>query len=246
MPGLNAVGYRFQTNDKPWGGIVPDEKVESEFRRRLKPFDGPMHMREQGHKFGPYKVKPEIITNATNTMLREDVGVQVYVENKAEKGVRCRKVEYDIKLVATSGNEAIDRWATWIIENYNPGVQLWGAMVCRGIGSTGRPSQHSNWGPIANWKNYCFSSYGGSKGGNAIDIHHVQRSVMTEMFYDSIKAADEFCLENLINWPIGSSHPLIWNPERGLHEYDVPRGGSNHFDHVHGDCRPSRTTGRLC
>lgn len=81
---------RFQTGDKPWGDISLPQEWRAEWRKRLKPFLGPFHLREQGDQFGPWLTRTEAIHRATVRMDHQTYpGLTVYIENKRRKGVRA-------------------------------------------------------------------------------------------------------------------------------------------------------------
>lgn len=84
----------FQTNDKPWSDAVLPQDYRTEYRRRLRPMLGPFRIKEQGEEFGPYRPRAEAIDRAvTRLTAAHDVGYQLFVANKAGKGVRARTIE---------------------------------------------------------------------------------------------------------------------------------------------------------
>lgn len=80
---------RFQTNDKPWSDPVLQQTWEHEWGKRLRPFLGPFHQREQGDLFGPYRKRADAVHRVTVKMDGQDKPATFYVENKAHKGVRA-------------------------------------------------------------------------------------------------------------------------------------------------------------
>jgi len=89
-----TIAFRVQTNDKPWGSTVLAQDLEPEFRKRLRPFLGPFHIREQSDQFGPYLKRSEAIHRAVVRLTGEkEPGLVVFVGNKAGKGVRGRAIE---------------------------------------------------------------------------------------------------------------------------------------------------------
>lgn len=234
--------YTFKTNDKPPSKPVgSDSGVRKAIASRLRPFDAPFRLRRHGDSPGPWRQREEAVDKATAAVLHGAVGLALEVRNKAGKGILCRVVDVVTPASVTTGNEKVDEWFHVLQAEFSPGLINVGALVCKSIGSTSTPSQHSNWGPLSSStaKSNRFSSGASSAGGNAIDIAH-SRAVMKKIWEFGLAHADDFDICNLIHWPLGSPTPLIWNEGGGVHVYNVPSGGSNHSDHVHADFNPGR------
>src|SRR3972149_2282993 len=167
MTTMSKVGYRFRTNDKDWSDIVFEEDVRRTWASRLRSFDGPFHQRTHGERFGPYRPLKDAVNKADHDLTQSDVGFLLFVANKAGKGVRGRRIEYEIKLADTTGNANIDLLFTDILQNFNPGVQNMGAQVCKTVGTTSTPSQHSAWSGLTSTvaRQYGFASGPDSAGG---------------------------------------------------------------------------------
>lgn len=240
----SRIGYLFRTNDRDWSNTYGEDDVQSQFTTRLSNMDGPFHQRQQGEKaFGPYKPKLDASHAATHDLLAGDVGLVLAVLNKANLGVRARKMEYQLRVAATTGNELVDLLFGDVLSLYNPGVRNMGAMVDKNIGTTSTISQHHCFTALSGADAKAFSTPAKSAGGNAIDVGHSNPKKMDEMFFGYIHVHDDFALQNVIHWPTTSHIPLIWNPESGIHPYSIPKGGSDHKGHVHFDFQPSRPTG---
>lgn len=246
------LAFRMKNNQKTWlqSDLVLVQEVEAEYRKRMRlmkgPFEGTAHHRV---KFSA-KAKPLAIHEAATILAHQNApGLVLALNNERHKGVTTRVEELGVS--STTGNYLVDQFFGWLAAEYGPGLVNLGALVCKNIGATSSPSQHSEWGPIPDWGHFGFPNKAASEGGNAIDWYFAKDggydAVRTDAsFYAAIHNADALGLENIIHWPEQSSVPLIWNPERGLHTYDIPRGGSDHRTHGHADMRPTRTEGNLC
>lgn len=81
---------KFQTNDKPWSqDPVLEQYWRQEWAKRLRPFLGPFHQREQGDLFGPYRKRSDAIDRVVGAMGRESGPTTYFVANKSGKGVRA-------------------------------------------------------------------------------------------------------------------------------------------------------------
>lgn len=91
---------KFQTNDKPWSDLVLAQYWRPEWRRRLRPFTGPFHLRNNdGHPpvddFGPYRARDEIIDRVLTQMGSGDAGEFFYICNANGKGARAQLRDVD-------------------------------------------------------------------------------------------------------------------------------------------------------
>jgi hypothetical protein len=237
--------YTFKTNDKtPSKPVTSDDDVRKNISSRLRAFEGPFRLRRHSDTAGPWRERADAVDKANAAILHGAVGLAVEVRNKAQKGVLCRVVDVITPASVTTGNEKVDEWFQVLAAEFSPGLINVGALVCKTIGSTSTPSQHSNWSAMStsDARSFRFTSGASSAGGNAIDIAH-SRTTMKKIWEFGLDHHNDFDICNLIHWPLGSPTPLIWNEGGGIHVYDVPSGGSNHSDHVHCDFNPTRPTG---
>lgn len=87
---MTIMVAKFQTNDKPWStDVVLPQDWEHEWARRLRPFIGPFHQREQGDQFGPFRKRSDAVHHVTVTMDAQKQPTTFFVANKSGKGVRA-------------------------------------------------------------------------------------------------------------------------------------------------------------
>lgn len=234
-----------KTNDRPPSKPIFDEaEIRKGIASRLKPFDDPFTLHIWGEAEGPPRKRADAVLRTFKAVTHGPIGLQLATKNKAEKGILSHVVDIMTPASVTNGNEKVDEWFFALMHEFGGLINL-GVTVNKNIGSTGTISQHHDWTEesIASAKADNFSSAAVSDGGNAADIGHATRQTMSSMFYWTLDRVAQFEIQNLIHWPIGKPYPLIWNPENGLHRYDVPSGGDNHAYHLHGDFRHSRPWG---
>lgn len=246
------IALRLRNNEKSWetSEVVLVQDLESAYRSRMRLMKGPFTALVHHKPQGPPKVKPEAIHTAVTLLTHaHQAGYVLVLKNDRGRGVTARTE--DLGTASTTGNFLADQFFAWLGTEYGAGLVNIGAMVCKSIGSTSTPSQHSDWATLPNYKLYGFPSRKSSGGGNAIDWYFLwdgryEATRTDEAFYTAIHNAEPLGIQNIIHWPVTSRVPLIWNPERGMHTYDVPLGGNDHRTHGHTDFRPSRTSGNLC
>jgi len=214
---------------------------------RMRKAHGPYQVGVKNRDLGPRKGLPRAIASLGRVAREAEVGEVVLVHPAAGPDIEARKVQIRQKVWQTSGNAKVDRFATIAAAHFGP-LENDGALVCKTIGSTSTPSQHSDWPTLAAKlaRKFGFGSAADSAGANAIDLFTGDRKTQTACFYWTIDQADEFGVANAIFWPPESPHPLIWNREHGLHEYEIPPGGSDHRFHQHTDFLPTRTPPTRC
>ena len=200
---------------------------------------------------GPFSVNGgDAVTRSTaierfeHALRQAKIGEFVRVSDSKQRVIRAKPVQLKVSVLPTNGNWKVDRYFGYMHSQYGR-LNILGATVCKTIGTTSTPSQHSDWPPLSNWKQAGFPGRESSAGGNAIDLAADKRT-MKAMFYKAIDQAKELDVENVIHWPYDSNRPLIWNPEQGIHTYDIPPGGSDHKGHTHADFQPKRTGGTRC
>jgi len=175
---------------------------------------------------------------------RAHVGEFQRLDGGGNAAIRAKPVHLKVKILQTNGNWKIDRYFGSMVSQFGR-LNVYGVTVCKSIGTTSTPSQHCDWPPLDDWRKHGFPNKSSSAGGNAIDLNADKRT-MKAMFHRSIHDAKELDTENVIHWPYDSPHPLIWNPEQGIHQYVIPPGGSNHKSHVHWDASPTRSGRTRC
>lgn len=238
---MRAVILR--TNDKPPSKPILDDSWRKNLAARLRPFEDPFTLHPWGKPEGPPRGRGEAVDRAFKQSSHAGTGFVLAVLNKNDKGVLIRVADVVVPASATDANEKVDRWFIGLRDEFSPGLLNYGCTVCKWIGNTGTPSQHNPWTELsaAVAKAQGFTSAEVSDFGNAGDMAHSSgQRVMTQMWEWSLENKDDLEIQNLIHWPLGSSYPLIWNPENGVHRYVVPSGGSTHDNHVHADFRPGR------
>ena len=127
-------------------------------------------------------------------------------------------------------NQWIDAIYT-VVWNQFKNVENWGTMVCKDVAGTSDPSQHCKWPSLPKM------TYHLTGGSNAIDIHSGSADNMFDIWKFLISHSDDLRVENTIY------NRRIWNPEGGDHPYT---GINQHTDHVHADCKPTRSGRTLC
>lgn len=239
------VGFRVGTvvdgDVSKWSPRVLQDGLRKALRNRIRD-DGRYRFKPEGGKWGPVKSRSDVIGRVVAWAADvTEAGHRVYIRNVDTGTVWVvRSVRYPIP-DKTNGNSKVDLLVFIANREGFSDLESWGVTVCRNIGSTSTKSQHTNWAPTRSWKSMGYSSYEGSAGGNAIDVH-----------FDSFRRMDEFakwCVRNMDRFDIQT---VIWNLQvitadrRYWRTYNVPPGGSTHKDHVHVDFRPSRSGDDRC